>query len=314
MKAPHTVSDADDGASAAERAAFVDSLTDLSSADTPIAAGLPSHPLRSPTLAWQEVGDDESSLLNLDFALEPPQYESAFIQDRNERLESPVQMVNMKMLEGTAPAPAPAPVPAPAPASAQALAPVPEAASEPTMSPDPAPSTPDDIDEDHAPPLPPTTAVLPMHRLSELERRAHFTDAADELRPSMEEYKKLSSKEKRQLRNKISARNFRNRRKEYITLLEEQVADRDSVIDGLREQISTLSLQNKQLRDEVRALHTRTLGSVDVNKFIDALRAQDGSANPHSPRLWKETSAAPQHTSPFWSSAPLPSKTATLAA
>ena len=51
MKAPHTVSDADDGASAAERAAFVDSLTDLSSADTPIAAGLPSHPLRSPTLA-----------------------------------------------------------------------------------------------------------------------------------------------------------------------------------------------------------------------------------------------------------------------
>ena len=182
------------------------------------------------------------------------------------------------------------------------------------MSPDPAPSTPDDIDEDHALPLPPTAAVLPMHRLSELERRVHFTDAADELRPSMEEYKKLSSKEKRQLRNKISARNFRNRRKEYITLLEEQVADRDSVIDGLREQISTLSLQNKQLRDEVRALHTRTLGSVDVNKFIDALRAQDGGANPHSPRLWKEPSAAPQHASPFWGSAPLPSKTATVAA
>lgn len=35
----------------------------------------------------------------------------------------------------------------------------------------------------------------------------------DEWRPTPEEYKKLSSKEKRQLRNKISARNFRVRRK-----------------------------------------------------------------------------------------------------
>lgn len=32
-------------------------------------------------------------------------------------------------------------------------------------------------------------------------------------RPSAEEYSKLSSKEKRQMRNKISARNFRHRRK-----------------------------------------------------------------------------------------------------
>jgi len=37
--------------------------------------------------------------------------------------------------------------------------------------------------------------------------------AADDWRPSPEEYQKLSSREKRQLRNKISARNFRNRRK-----------------------------------------------------------------------------------------------------
>lgn len=36
---------------------------------------------------------------------------------------------------------------------------------------------------------------------------------ADDWRPSPEEYKKMSSKEKRQLRNKISARNFRVRRK-----------------------------------------------------------------------------------------------------
>lgn len=37
--------------------------------------------------------------------------------------------------------------------------------------------------------------------------------SASDMRPSPEEYRKLSSKEKRQLRNKISARNFRTRRK-----------------------------------------------------------------------------------------------------
>ena len=37
--------------------------------------------------------------------------------------------------------------------------------------------------------------------------------ADDDWRPSPEEYKKMTSKEKRQLRNKISARNFRVRRK-----------------------------------------------------------------------------------------------------
>lgn len=38
-------------------------------------------------------------------------------------------------------------------------------------------------------------------------------NTADDWRPTPEEYQKLSSREKRQLRNKISARNFRNRRK-----------------------------------------------------------------------------------------------------
>jgi hypothetical protein len=39
------------------------------------------------------------------------------------------------------------------------------------------------------------------------------SEEPDDWRPSPEEYKKMSSKEKRQLRNKISARNFRVRRK-----------------------------------------------------------------------------------------------------
>lgn len=42
-------------------------------------------------------------------------------------------------------------------------------------------------------------------------------DEDDSWRPTAEEYKKMSSKEKRQLRNKISARNFRVRRKGKFT-------------------------------------------------------------------------------------------------
>lgn len=57
---------------------------------------------------------------------------------------------------------------------------------------------------------------------------------------SKAEYDKLSSKEKRQMRNKISARNFRHRRKAHIDTLEALVADKDQVIAVLNEEVSTL--------------------------------------------------------------------------
>ena len=59
-------------------------------------------------------------------------------------------------------------------------------------------------------------------------------------RPSKEEYEKLSSKEKRQLRNKISARNFRHRRKAHIDTLEAEINERDGIIDVLKEEVGTL--------------------------------------------------------------------------
>ncbi|SPO31833.1 uncharacterized protein UTRI_06670 [Ustilago trichophora] len=93
------------------------------------------------------------------------------------------------------------------------------------------------------------------------------------LKPDPEEYKKLSSKEKRQLRNKISARNFRTRRKEYITQLEEQIADRDAIIEGLRQQISSLSVENKSLKDEVKTIKARTISTQDVGKILEALQS-----------------------------------------
>ncbi|EST06992.1 Basic-leucine zipper domain protein [Kalmanozyma brasiliensis GHG001] len=92
------------------------------------------------------------------------------------------------------------------------------------------------------------------------------------LKPDPEEYKKLSSKEKRQLRNKISARNFRTRRKEYIGQLEDQIADRDTLIEGLRQQVSQLSVENKALKDEVKTIKARTISSQDVGKILEALQ------------------------------------------
>ncbi|CDU21995.1 uncharacterized protein SPSC_00625 [Sporisorium scitamineum] len=93
------------------------------------------------------------------------------------------------------------------------------------------------------------------------------------LKPDPEEYKKLSSKEKRQLRNKISARNFRTRRKEYIGQLEGQIADRDTIIEGLRQQISQLSIENKSLKDEVKTIKAKSISSQDVGKILEALQS-----------------------------------------
>ena len=304
---------------------FIDSFTDFSGAteepfDVPTNQVEDSmntqteHPLSSPTLGWQDTGDNASNLLDLDFAPldEQANMEPAFIQDKISQTNSPVQLVNMQMLEE------PANVPSLS-TPTTLLDVIPEEHS----TPEPAPSTPDDDEEEDEK----FTAFTPQRlrpatHMADLERRVALHDAADDLRPSMEEYKRLSSKEKRQLRNKISARNFRNRRKEYISLLEEQVVDRDSVIDGLREQISTLSVQNKQLREEVRNAQGRSLGSVDVSKFLDALRAQDGSAHPNSPRLnaqsqrlnHKDMNNTGQYMSPFWGGATLPQKTPTLVA
>lgn len=76
-------------------------------------------------------------------------------------------------------------------------------------------------------------------------------------RPSAEEYKMLSSKEKRQLRNKISARNFRHRRKEHISTLEQQLINRDKTIDSLRQDLGQVKTENVELKAEIDLLKTK---------------------------------------------------------
>ncbi|CAE6471164.1 unnamed protein product [Rhizoctonia solani] len=109
----------------------------------------------------------------------------------------------------------------------------------------------------------------------------------DEWRPTPEEYKKLSSKEKRQLRNKISARNFRVRRKEYITTLESHIADRDQLIAAIRSELSTTHNENTELRREIdalkRAIQEGRLSAADTGLPPPRPLTPEQSATPPTP-------------------------------
>ncbi|EXX77482.1 hypothetical protein RirG_023380 [Rhizophagus irregularis DAOM 197198w] len=66
--------------------------------------------------------------------------------------------------------------------------------------------------------------------------------------------KKLSSKERRQIRNKISARNFRVRRKEYIQNLETTKEQQQEEINLLRQALLHLQEENTKLQQEIEEL------------------------------------------------------------
>ncbi|KAK9378182.1 uncharacterized protein V2V93DRAFT_376440 [Kockiozyma suomiensis] len=76
----------------------------------------------------------------------------------------------------------------------------------------------------------------------------------DERLLASEEGKKLSSKERRQLRNKVSARHFRLRRKEYITHLEQLIEQQSSEANGLKAENERLALENKRLTEALQGL------------------------------------------------------------
>ncbi|KAK9447966.1 uncharacterized protein V1518DRAFT_375549 [Limtongia smithiae] len=76
----------------------------------------------------------------------------------------------------------------------------------------------------------------------------------DERLLASEEGKKLSSKERRQLRNKVSARHFRLRRKEYITHLEQLVSDRTAEAHTLKAENERLAAENRRLAETLSQL------------------------------------------------------------
>ncbi|CAG8572286.1 3932_t:CDS:2 [Acaulospora morrowiae] len=79
--------------------------------------------------------------------------------------------------------------------------------------------------------------------------------------------KKLSSKERRQLRNKISARNFRVRRKEYIQSLESTKEQQQEEINLLRQALLHLQEENNKLQQEVEEL--RKLKQQNSKAFVN---------------------------------------------
>ncbi|KAL6706014.1 hypothetical protein ACN47E_006116 [Coniothyrium glycines] len=76
----------------------------------------------------------------------------------------------------------------------------------------------------------------------------------DERLLASEEGKKLSSKERRQLRNKVSARAFRSRRKEYIGQLEGEVAVKVQEANELRSENHLLREENARSRAFIERL------------------------------------------------------------
>ncbi|PBK81338.1 hypothetical protein ARMGADRAFT_976520 [Armillaria gallica] len=100
----------------------------------------------------------------------------------------------------------------------------------------------------------PTQAAAPIVVPKDKENIDDDDDLPADWRPPPEVFAKMSSKEKRQLRNKISARNFRVRRKEYISTLELDIAERDRLLQSIRDELGSTQSENVALRQEIAAL------------------------------------------------------------
>ncbi|KAH8921231.1 hypothetical protein BT69DRAFT_351597 [Atractiella rhizophila] len=145
-------------------------------------------------------------------------------------------------------------------------------------------------------------ATTELHKTSSRSKLPPVPDWID--KPPPEVYKNLSSKEKRQLRNKISARNFRHRRKEYITTLEEAVQARDSVISNLRAQLDGLTLENSELKrenKEIKAKWDEMLSKINISvtspkspNTIAAALASRPEMSPTPKRMTNSSSSIPQ--------------------
>lgn len=96
------------------------------------------------------------------------------------------------------------------------------------------------------------------------------------------------------MRNKISARNFRVRRKEYITTLEEQVAEQHREMQMLRMALLRIQEDNVTLRSEVETLKAKNTSTSSITSAAPAVNAPptpaSTSSTPASPSMKKLTS------------------------
>ncbi|KAF9350509.1 hypothetical protein BGX34_001185 [Mortierella sp. NVP85] len=107
--------------------------------------------------------------------------------------------------------------------------------------------------------------------------------------PSSTDLKKMTSKERRQLRNKISARNFRVRRKEYIGQLEGQVEQHKTEAQHLREAVVVVYEENKRLKEELEEVKRQLTHSTAVNDSV-TIAPQQSIASPATTLSYEDQS------------------------
>lgn len=146
----------------------------------------------------------------------------------------------------------------------------------------------------------PTPSSLPQ--MAKLKKEEEDMDDDERLLAS-EEGKKLTSKERRQLRNKVSARAFRSRRKEYITQLEGEVASKTTENNELRMQNHRLAEENSRLTDLTRML-------LSSPHFSDVLNELSANGLPQQFQT-SQTSQPQSQPLPAVSQPPMPSNMAT---
>ncbi|KAI5296042.1 hypothetical protein KEM52_005941 [Ascosphaera acerosa] len=125
----------------------------------------------------------------------------------------------------------------------------------------------------------PTAKPTPLH-ITRTKKDEDEMDEDERLLAS-EEGKKLSSRERRQLRNKVSARAFRSRRKEYIGQLEGEVTAKTNEANDLRMQNSALAEENARLMEFTRMLLSSPHFAHVLREYGDALT---GYLNPSQQR------------------------------
>ncbi|RSL67187.1 BZIP-type transcription factor MBZ1 [Fusarium duplospermum] len=130
------------------------------------------------------------------------------------------------------------------------------------------------------PSMPDAQGQSPLTNLPRAKKDEDDMDEDERLLAS-EEGKKLSSKERRQLRNKVSARAFRSRRKEYISQLESEIANKVNENGDLRSQNRALVEENKRLTDLTRML----LSSSSFSNFLDTLSNNPAASTAPTPQL-----------------------------
>ncbi|KAJ2755910.1 hypothetical protein H4S06_003368 [Coemansia sp. BCRC 34490] len=121
--------------------------------------------------------------------------------------------------------------------------------------------------------------------------------------------KSMSSKERRQLRNKISARNFRVRRKEYISNLEAEVRMHKEEADGLRKDLVVSKKENQQLRDEIQKLRQR-LGTSTAPQSLATTTARTASGQAMVQKPLQQAKPVAKMASSLSSAAATPTATA----